>query len=839
MEDTEAMDSRPPLAALSPSRQNAEAAGDVDFFKLTPSQLGISTDSFLPSSQIKVISSDKSRVAQLKARRRSTIGVRGSPETNSLICFRARQAAKTPPRTPQLLEGSPFLLRCDSLKKKMAAFQCLMEEEDEEDEQKKNKENGRAKSTLGKYSMTGKENTLTKQSQFPSMTPPPSKKRCWAPPVECEDKITETPLPYPTFTIQQEQGVKCSESQNQRSLSGVDSDAKNELLSLPMLSKPDVKPADDNMGSSMRKKHVRFGAPLSPEFFDKTLPPSTPLQKGGTPMCPPSSTGIKRSLLKTPQRCDAPLPQPDFNSPQFNGASPVLVIDRRNAGLCYSDEVFEEIEKISFPSMEEESPSHKPTENCKDVLSAEDPRQPQAEDSEVMNAAFQEEDDEPSSSQTEEKLPCPTSDQPLALSVSTVEVDQEPESSAISEKTLSSNSSTELTRSRSRKRKQPGEIEPEKRRSSRTAAASASGKMKTSGVNKRFGNKVNRSLYGKRDYASKNPLLSPIFETMSTSLSNTPTQTQSGKLTDGEQDCIQTPNLPHNKTVCPMVILGTPCTQTNENKQTLSSSGTDNKDNQPDLNSACLEPSVSTQNPAVRVNSRSKTSKAKRDSGRPEHQRRSSGAAKRKELGNTAINYTTESDCEIGEQDAESQKPNESAGLSPIYQDSFDKPVRHEAECSKNKEIEALNRHVVPNEDSITTERLEQKTPSNKRRGRVQTLLKSPCVKVDESGQSEEITVGMSESNAGPKEPSLAPWQQDDFNIEDILKPVARSRGSVRRSLRNRRSVDLQAVGLAWVDHTSPELSKAGRRRTRGRLSGVTEPLFFQASEEPTPNLGE
>ncbi|XP_056110665.1 cell division cycle-associated protein 2 isoform X3 [Rhinichthys klamathensis goyatoka] len=836
MEDTEAMDSRPPLAALSPSRQNTEAAGDVDFSKLTPSQFGISTDSFLSSSQIK----DKSRVAQLKSRRRSTIGVRGSPETNSLICFRARQAAKTPPRTPQLLQGSPFLLRCDSLKKKMAAFQCLMEEEDEEDEQKKNEENGSAKNTLAKYSRNGKENTLTKQSQFTSMTPPPSKKRCWAPPVECEDKITETPLPYPTFTIQQEQGVKCSESQNQRSLSGVDSDAKNELLSLPMLSKPDVKPADDNMGSSMRKKkQVRFGAPLSPEFFDKTLPPSTPLQKGGTPMCPPSSTGLKRSLLKTPQRCDAPLPQPDFNSPQFNGASPVLVINRRSAGLLYSDEVFEEIEKISFPSMEEESPSHKPSKNCKDVLSAEDPRQPQAEDSEVMNAAFQEEDDEPSNSQTEEKLPCPTSDQPLALSVSTVEVDQESESSAISEKTLSSNSSTEPTRSRNRKRKQPGEIEPEKRRSSRTAAASASGKMKSSGVNKRFGNKVDRSLYGKRDYASKNPLLSPIFETMSTSLSNTPTQTQSGKLTDGEQDCIQTPNLPHSKTVCPMVIPGTPCSQTNENEQTLSSSVTDTTDNQPDLNAAYLEPSVGTQSPAGRVNSGSKTSKAKRYSGRPERQRRSSGAAKRKELSNTAINSTTESDYEFGEQDAESQKPNQSAGLSPMYRDSIDWPVRHEAECSKNKEIEALNSYVLPNEDSITTDRLEQKTPSNRRRGRVHTVLNSPCVKVDESGQSERITVGMSESNAGPKEPSLAPWQQDDFNIDDILKPVAKSRGSVRRSLRNRRSVDLQAVGLAWVDHTSPELSKAARRRTRGRLSGVTEPLFFQASEEPTPNLGE
>ncbi|CAG09716.1 unnamed protein product, partial [Tetraodon nigroviridis] len=32
-----------------------------------------------------------------------------------------------------------------------------------------------------------------------------------------------------------------------------------------------------------KKKSVRFGTPLSPEVFDKTLPASTPLRKGGTP----------------------------------------------------------------------------------------------------------------------------------------------------------------------------------------------------------------------------------------------------------------------------------------------------------------------------------------------------------------------------------------------------------------------------------------------------------------------------------------------------------------------------------------------------------------------------
>uniref|UniRef100_A0A8C1KU82 Si:ch211-244o22.2 n=1 Tax=Cyprinus carpio TaxID=7962 RepID=A0A8C1KU82_CYPCA len=518
MEVSEATDSRAPLAALYLSQQTSEA-GDVDFSRLTPSQFGISTNSFLPSSKIK----DKSRVAQLKARRRSTIGVRGSPETNSLICFRAKQAAKTPPGTPQLLQGSPFLSRCDSLKKKMAAFQSLMEEDEERDEQKKNEENESDKSTLAKDCKNGKENMLMTHS-----TPPPSKKRCRAPLRDCEDKITETPLPCPTFTTQQEQGVN-KYSLSQRPLSDLDSDAKNELLSLPMLSNP----ADVNVVSSVhKKKRVRFGTPLSPEFFDKTLPPSTPLQKGGTPRYPPSSTGPTRSLLKTPRRSD-PLPQPDFSSPRSIGASPVLVTDRHGAGLVFSDEVFEEIETISFPSMEDESPSLRPSEDCKDALSAEDPVQPRAEDVEVMNAAFQEEEEEPLNTQTEEKLACPTGDQPPALS-------------GDSEQTLSCNSSIKATRSRCRKRK--------------------------------------------------------------------------------------------------------------------------------------------------------------------------------------------------------------------------------------------VRSHICITDDT---------------------------------------------------EPSLAPWQRTDFNIDDILKPVAKSRGSVRRSLRNRRSVDLQAVGLVWVDHTSPEPSTASRRKTRGRLSAVSEQHL---SQEPEPN---
>lgn len=87
------------------------------------------------------------------------------------------------------------------------------------------------------------------------------------------------------------------------------------------------KPAGPN-----KKKSVRFGGPLSPEFFDKNLPPSTPLQKGGTPARAPTPGGsLKlRSLLKTPQRSESQTPQaqPDLSSPTVFGASPTFKMAR-------------------------------------------------------------------------------------------------------------------------------------------------------------------------------------------------------------------------------------------------------------------------------------------------------------------------------------------------------------------------------------------------------------------------------------------------------------------------------------------------------------------------------
>ena len=81
-----------------------------------------------------------------------------------------------------------------------------------------------------------------------------------------------------------------------------------------------------------KKKQVRFGGPLSPELFDKNLPPSTPLQKGGTPAraATPGGNLQLRSLLKTPPRSESRTPQchSDLYSPTGVGASPTLAMPR-------------------------------------------------------------------------------------------------------------------------------------------------------------------------------------------------------------------------------------------------------------------------------------------------------------------------------------------------------------------------------------------------------------------------------------------------------------------------------------------------------------------------------
>ncbi|XP_060034834.1 cell division cycle-associated protein 2 isoform X2 [Erinaceus europaeus] len=117
----------------SPQKRSAEVTSSLctpDTFKspmnfstVTVEQLGITPQSFVKNSAGKTLSSLK------KSRRRSTIGARGSPETNHLIRFIAQQRSlKNTEKSPLLLNSpfqhSPGLYRnVNSLRERMSAFQ--------------------------------------------------------------------------------------------------------------------------------------------------------------------------------------------------------------------------------------------------------------------------------------------------------------------------------------------------------------------------------------------------------------------------------------------------------------------------------------------------------------------------------------------------------------------------------------------------------------------------------------------------------------------------------------------------------------------------------------------
>ncbi|XP_027970012.1 cell division cycle-associated protein 2 [Eumetopias jubatus] len=105
----------------------------LDFNTVTVEQLGITPESFVKNS------SGKSSSYLKKSRRRSTIGARGSPETNHLIRFIAQQRSLKKAEKSSLTQNSPFLgspvlyRNVNSLRERMSAFQsafhCIKENE--------------------------------------------------------------------------------------------------------------------------------------------------------------------------------------------------------------------------------------------------------------------------------------------------------------------------------------------------------------------------------------------------------------------------------------------------------------------------------------------------------------------------------------------------------------------------------------------------------------------------------------------------------------------------------------------------------------------------------------
>ncbi|CAL8248859.1 unnamed protein product [Merluccius merluccius] len=452
----------------------------MDFTPLLPSTFGISTQSFVPSLLDR---KDKSHLAKIKARRRSNIGVRGSPETNALIRFMAQHRAKTPLfcKTPEAVKSSPSCPRVSStLKEKMASFQVLMDVEERE---------GCDPVAGPKQDLS--DGNLDSDKENCSQRSMPSKRRRAGPPGDCEAEIRgasspilqhyssqadseETPFELQSSSVPQPVELVAVDLPAQRALPFPSSSSIPALLEM----KPFEVALEANSTVKKNKKRVRFGGPLSPELFDKNLPPSTPLQKGTTPARnqtpgPGLDSGL-RSLLKTPQRPVgwSPLPQPLFCSPTFFGSSPTFSLPRQRSAQTPENNC----EKVVLLLLLQ-SPRLNPLKT---------PRPPQRSPSNPSRNL----DLNQSPLRTLRPAPTGRAERSKAQPTSTAPAPV------------------------SQKRKLLQESEPF-RRSSRSAAKSASGKMKK--AHRWASKEVDRSLYGSRDYASKNPALSPITEGLSPS----------------------------------------------------------------------------------------------------------------------------------------------------------------------------------------------------------------------------------------------------------------------------------------------------------------------------------
>ncbi|XP_062273144.1 cell division cycle-associated protein 2 [Scomber scombrus] len=928
-EGDQRMTSLPPSEEDTPPVIN-DISALLNFGELTPSQFGISVQSFTPASSDR---KDKSRVAQIKARRRSSVGVRGSPETNSLIRFMAQQRMKTPKsqQTPELVKSSPLLPRVAStLRQKMASFQCLMDVEESEvcDPMPRQDNNTGGCIKTRDYLSDGENLNGGKENLPPMMTPTPNKRRRVGPLEGCKIEIREARAPVLLNFKQQEEDVdpvKQAVTKGPLPSRETVQEAQAVLISPPVQAEPLVfpelqacsstnsqqdgvfelqsprRPPSDDLaaaspakpalpflipslpsllqmkptgedGSSAtstikkKKKQVRFGGPLSPEFFDKNLPPSTPLQKGATPAraATPGGSLKLRSLLKTPQKSESQSlhAQPDFCSPTEFGASPTLAMPRNRRMQCVGEDREEVDGKIVFPSMDEiDSAGATDTEPICDT-------QPLN-----LDTAFHEESlceiltesvNKPSTTSKMDTL-----DEPVSLPEEEKQLEADIEAPAPSRSSNrrkksepKSESATEApARSRSRKRKQPEETEPVKR-STRTAAKSASGKMKmTATATRRFNKEVNRSLYGSREYASKDPTLSPIAERLSfISQSLTEQLTDATSCTTSNQETYLTNEVGES--------VNHPVTEVVFDTQEMSDITVTNASETPSEASITSAKSSkeSTKGkgrrlsgPRVRGLKRMKVSMSEDDLFIKETQDQTGEKRdKHCEDKTTANLESTETSLKQTVPDQEgvdtetlyvqtsADTPCTDSDGKPEYYASLDAPT---SACPPL--CEESNSLSVPTEPAQSTDKRNRGRPRGRRSSAYSSVQPEQGnhaekhqtshdveEKGDEAASQQENNNGSNSDSQGEWEVAnldLAPWQVD-FNFEDVFKPVAtRGNRSVRRSMRNKGNAE-NSIGLAWLPQTPPDSIKEARRRTRSRRLCAAIPVQPSLPEETQHN---
>ncbi|KAE8619107.1 hypothetical protein XENTR_v10009607 [Xenopus tropicalis] len=280
-------------AYCTPSRDRGESHLEaeschtpLDFSNGDVAELGITTDSFTKCA-------GTSPKSQLKHRRRSTIGVRGSPEMNFLICQIAKQRSKEK-REPDPLENPFISPRNSLLKDKMSAFRNAFQVVDEDE---------------GKPPFPGFSEETESQPERGEETaePPQKKKRIYSIFNPIHENATKKPSPL-ALPSPAEKATKCLSSSvgkktpkpDHKLPSAVPPNHSNSAVVQPALLSRSDDVFQTRSPKSLKRK-VMFSDLPNPEVPDMSASVQQPM-KNPTASQPCSNFTLKPVLKKTPKR---------------------------------------------------------------------------------------------------------------------------------------------------------------------------------------------------------------------------------------------------------------------------------------------------------------------------------------------------------------------------------------------------------------------------------------------------------------------------------------------------------------------------------------------------------
>ncbi|XP_032845901.2 cell division cycle-associated protein 2 isoform X3 [Tyto alba] len=521
----------------------------VDFAAVTIAEFGITQESFTKHSIGKSPTS-------LKFRRRSTIGLRGSPENNTLIRYLAQQRSD---RQKEAIaqQVSPFKHEnVRSLKDKINAFQASFKSVQEAEGatgfsglSKVDDVSQEAGSSHNKVPFTKERNLDQWSEKLMSYNSGADSKESLRQNLTnssksdikicsilspCQDVTVAEPAAAVSeeWVYEQHNPIESCEAVLIRDILETGHDFSSDHISKDIRS---------NVISDLSRKKVSFVEELSLEIFDESKPPITPLQTRNISLneCTQSGSHLRSVLKKTPvkQLMESTKEYSNDAVDRGGGESPAVsncaeISDtlqtekterhsyempkkkRVTFGKVLSPEIFDKTlpantplrkgaTPVRFPGLQSTSPS------AGSSLTEEPLPQPNFDCNDECGEPLEELVEGPVAA--EDPLPVENTEETDKSDMITTNSSTKRKCRIISEGTDFSVSRATNTKN-ANDTKNPRKNKLQRQNNITTSAAKKTQKTKHTSYGKRRKKKVKKSLYGEREMASKKPLLSPIPE---------------------------------------------------------------------------------------------------------------------------------------------------------------------------------------------------------------------------------------------------------------------------------------------------------------------------------------